>query len=1612
MGCSHEGCDCWGLVRLIYKEEFGIDIPPATIDMIDHASMGLIPTCLDSMWDKTDNPAPGDVINFRVLGHDMHVGIVTSPGYMLHVFDEGHTSCIEPYTSRRWKKRIAGIYSYAHTEKLIPTGTDGVYVIGKPHPLKPRVTAVITAGKSLEDIIMQMCDEMNVPEYVRNQGAACINLMYVPRDRWATTFPKHGDTVIFRLRGVAGGGGLFGSIGSILGIAAIVAAAALTWWAGGTGAAVVGGWLGVSSTIAGGLMAVTSLGLTVAGMALLNNSIAAKPAAMSGGTADVGSFVDSKFLGGGNNSLRTYESIPQVLGIGRMTFDYLGKPYTEQADQYTNYLRVIFTAGYGPVQIEDIRNGDTPITSYNEIQHNIHVGWGGDQTPELYTQDASETNVSVTLGKHQHNYRITDDEVDQIQVVLYWPQGLWYRNNRGEKCNITSTGIIRFREVGKRAKDGTGWKPIHSTIRGATLRLASCLPLEDYKTEYHEDTPSEYWNERYGTPKYTYATRKSYTLYRWYTISVQQSTGNIRSYPGCLTDQQYEQPTQEFVDLVRKGSFTGWGYSGSTTEEPRIAGVPFGEILIGHVCVSGNRIIEVIDERGAVVSGAEFTVSEDTEFPELIVAPGTVNLDAASPELRRTLRNTSGSNTWHVTKNDELRAFTQVYTFDVPRGKYEIDVELTSADDEEKAGWDAQAAVQVQWLVMRTFTFRKPFTARKSLAWFEMRIRATDQINGNLNEINGMVSSIVLDYDYTTDSWVERISNNPASLFRHVLQGPAMADEYRVDDRHIDIKKLQDWHNYCRVQGFTYFKVVGADSTLSVYELLTEIASAGYAKPVLRPEEGGIWSVWVDEPQTSVMQHFTEHNTWGVKWTKNTISIPHAIRATFVNKDKGYEQDTVTVYVDGHDESTATRFENWDTNYFKGVTDIKQVQRICRRSLAFAKLRPESLSFMCAMEYVTSQVGDLVRVTNSFVQWGLGSGWITEVFKNEDGDAIGLRLSDSVTKTRGGMFSIRVRKAAEKGTSFKMSIAASDVDEQVYEVYFPSPVSEGYPEVGDLYQYGFFDRESHECLITSIVPEAGDVARITVCDYSPEIYDIDDGPLPDYDAGISQPPKLPGSSITAQPVVVEVISDESVLVVGADGSLTPRIAVVWARPEYCESSVSHIQFRYRVSANGIPSGDPSDTGVSEEGATTEAGSWSITGTTPIDDTTVFLYPVMELYRYDVEARFVTSMGVTGQWKRMCSNYAVIGRTTPPPPPDMVYLEGYIVRIQQSNRPVDVVGHEIWIGYDADDPFSYAKKVSSPYVTDGQFDVTPYAGNARQIFVRTIDVVGLTSNPVRVVIDYGDEPIGNVVFSISERDDNKWSGTIVGGYLLFNSLFSNSTAKLWPVPEVVEDEDGVTRELTEPSELPIWNHTYMWPVGVAEQMSYTWRMYVPVSFKDTRVSVLPEYESGKVLSIEMRSVLVPALWGLDGSKLWEHNGKNPLWIDVQLAEWKLFPNNYKTNGGEIIEFRLTMSPGEAARVIDIVTVFDVPDKEWVLSDIEVPVEGVYVEIPEKFFRAVTNVTFGMQYREDLNATTIQRIKEQNPPTDDEGYLVRGPLIKGFDAEYNPARANVDIRMKGY
>jgi cell wall-associated NlpC family hydrolase len=115
-GRSIVGCDCWGLVLLIFRELRGIDLPSYVDRYQTGADRAAISYLIKGELDPWDQVADGTETSFdgvliREGSFPRHIGVVVTPGLMLHV-ERGETSRIERYRSGNFAHRITGFYRF------------------------------------------------------------------------------------------------------------------------------------------------------------------------------------------------------------------------------------------------------------------------------------------------------------------------------------------------------------------------------------------------------------------------------------------------------------------------------------------------------------------------------------------------------------------------------------------------------------------------------------------------------------------------------------------------------------------------------------------------------------------------------------------------------------------------------------------------------------------------------------------------------------------------------------------------------------------------------------------------------------------------------------------------------------------------------------------------------------------------------------------------------------------------------------------------------------------------------------------------------------------------------------------------------------------------------------------------------------------------------------------------------------------------------------------------------------------------------------------------------------------------------------------------------------
>ncbi len=435
---------------------------------------------------------------------------------------------------------------------------------------------------------------------------------------------------------------------------------------------------------------------------------------------------------------------------------------------------------------------------------------------------------------------------------------------------------------------------------------------------------------------------------------------------------------------------------------------------------------------------------------------------------------------------------------------------------------DAQRFKDVVWTVLRTITDEDPVQFPDPIAKIGLKIRATDQLSSILDTLSVFTKSVVLDWDTGSSMWVLRASNNPASMFRHVLQGPSMANP--LTDAEIDLVRLQEWHDFCVLRGFTFNMV--RDFSSSALDVLNDIAAAGRAGVTM---EDGKWAVVIDRPISTITTHITPRNSFGFEMEKSFDVPPEAWRMRFVNEDQDYVQDERVVPFPGFTELSATTFESLE---IAGVTNPDHLFHMARYLAGVVLARPERWSVKQDFESIVAKRGSRARLTHDVIAVGLASGRVNGVTL-DSGDATAIDLDEPVTMEAGKVYGVTIRRG--KLTDRSLLEAVNFVLGQVSTLTFITPVSAAkIPEVGDLFGFGELGLELEEAQVLTNEPDQDFVAKVTLVPYNEAIFDTDFETSPTFVPNVSGFTPLP-------PVVVtDVVTDESVLIRATSGILEAR----------------------------------------------------------------------------------------------------------------------------------------------------------------------------------------------------------------------------------------------------------------------------------------------------------------------------------------------------------------------------------------------------------------------------------------------------------------------------------------
>lgn len=527
-----------------------------------------------------------------------------------------------------------------------------------------------------------------------------------------------------------------------------------------------------------------------------------------------------------------------------------------------------------------------------------------------------------------------------------------------------------------------------------------------------------------------------------------------------------------------------------------------------------------------------------------------------------------GTPTWQdlppivITGNRAGKTLRRTIRWDFPtRGRWEIELTRTTTDwdDIDQTDLPMQIVSRSSWTAIRSYRPEYPINFDKPLALISARIRATEQLNGSLDDLNADITSICRDWDGS--DWVVRQTQNPAALFRHVLQGPAMT--YPLEDD--EIAALEDWHDFCTARGLTYNRV--HDYEASVLDVLSDIAAAGRASP---HDTGTAWGVVIDRALTMIEGHISPRNSWGFAGERTYAERPDAFRVRFMDETNSFQNAERIVPWPGFVGDPVVT----EDLAMPGITNPDLVWKEARRRQYELDHRPDTYTVNQDFEHIVHTRGSLVRLSHDVLDRTQKSGRVRTV----DAGAGVVTLDEIVTMESGKIYACRFRR--ETGESLLRTVATVAGDTHALTLTGSGDL----PAPGDLAFFGIATRESAEVIVKGIEVSDNLTGRITMVDHAPEIEALTDAEVPPPWNGRAGGPVVVVSGAPPVPIISSILSSQQVgdstgaimvMLEPGSGSISSAIYEVDHRvvgaPAYTTTTVS--ASKGTASLTGYVSGD-------------------------------------------------------------------------------------------------------------------------------------------------------------------------------------------------------------------------------------------------------------------------------------------------------------------------------------------------------------------------------------------------------------------------------------------------------
>ena len=528
-------------------------------------------------------------------------------------------------------------------------------------------------------------------------------------------------------------------------------------------------------------------------------------------------------------------------------------------------------------------------------------------------------------------------------------------------------------------------------------------------------------------------------------------------------------------------------------------------------CIESSVSLKLSND-GAPEAIERTTASNTWKIAVGLVAPSGLHGEdgAVSIGIRIEWR-ISGGEVWTAAVNETVSAdsdkWRKMYEITAPdTGTYDIRISRTTEESGSASVIDTIYLDFIQSWTEDSAGNRAPVNGSSRFSLLALELKATDQLNGIIDELNAVCTLRSRVYKGTgtgPSAWEEGDAVNPASAILYLLTDPYANPSPLADDE-IVWDEFEAFYRFCDEHGFECNAYISSEE-YSIGDIIGYIASSNLAEIRRAGRKIGII---IDAAISHYTQLFTPRNAWDFSVSRTFGDDIRYFRIKYIDASIGYEETEriVSLSSDGTIvfDAEIPEDESGTEISLVGVTDPEHAAYVGRQRLREISRQRRTFTWTSDIEGILCVPGDVVLLAHSQFSIGLGEGRIKRLIRN-NGILEGIELDTELPFEDGKSYSMIIRS----GEDISSPLSIGDHDGKI--IYL-STEPEQEISTGDLCAIGE-TAAAVPVQITSIERDSDGNCRITAVDYDASVYA--DGEIPPYDPGISKHPDVGSIGIGA-----------------------------------------------------------------------------------------------------------------------------------------------------------------------------------------------------------------------------------------------------------------------------------------------------------------------------------------------------------------------------------------------------------------------------------------------------------------------------------------------------------------